>query len=73
MCAYLQVPEGKIRKCRPHGDAEGQPSDQPRNALAVHLTSSVLMCGPKHPVRIPGPFSSVERLHTPRAFERYCA
>jgi hypothetical protein len=34
---YLQVLQENIRKSGPHGDAEGQTRDQPRNALAVHL------------------------------------
>jgi hypothetical protein len=46
LCPYLQVLKDNIREGGPHGDAEGQPRDQPRNALAVHLTPSVLICGP---------------------------
>jgi hypothetical protein len=61
----LQVPEGKKRKGGPHGDAEGQPRDQPRDALAIHLTS-VLIRKLKHPVKIPGPFSQPGWSHTPR-------
>ena len=37
LCPCLQVLHDKIRKGGPHGDAEGQPRDQPRNALAVQL------------------------------------
>ena len=65
-----------MRKGCPHSYAKGQLGDQARNALAVHLTPSVLIRGPEHPIRIPGPFSPLGRLHTPRgprAFERYRA
>ena len=47
--AYLQVPHGKIRQSGPYGDAEGQPRYQPRNALAVHVPSTVIMGGPNFP------------------------
>jgi hypothetical protein len=54
LCPFLHVPQDKVRQGGPYGDAEGQPRDQPRNALAVHLpTPSVLIRGPKFPLRIP--------------------
>jgi hypothetical protein len=48
LCPQLQVLQDNIRNGGPHGDAEGQPRDQPRNTLAVHLIPSFLIRGPKH-------------------------
>jgi hypothetical protein len=51
---YLQVLQENIRKGGPHGDAEGQTRDQPRNALAVHLPLLCSHTRSKHLSRIPG-------------------
>ena len=57
---------------RPPRDAEGQGARSARNALAVHLTPSVLIRGPKHRPRMPGPFSQPGWLHTPRVRAVLC-
>ena len=38
----LQVLQDNKCEGRPHGDAEGETCDQPRDALAVHLTSPLM-------------------------------
>jgi hypothetical protein len=62
LCTYLQVLQDKIRKGGPRGNAEGQPRDQPRNALSVHLTPYVLIRGRKHPLRIPWAILSARKI-----------
>ncbi len=48
LCPGLQVLQGNVRKGGSHGDAEGQTRDQPRNALAVHLTSPLFSNADRH-------------------------